>query len=56
MRHPMRPPGSGKVSSGRGAAATFGPGSGALIHDVNQLGFRQLVGTNIEHRISLVKE
>ena len=34
-----RPPGSGKVSSGRGAVAVFGPGNGALIHDVNQLGF-----------------
>jgi hypothetical protein len=33
---PKRPSGSGKVLSGRVAVATFGPGSGALIHDVNQ--------------------
>ena len=26
------------VSSGRDAVALFGPGNGALIHDVNQLG------------------
>jgi hypothetical protein len=37
-RHPVRPPGSGKISSGRDAVAVFGPGNGALIHDVNQQG------------------
>jgi hypothetical protein len=28
-----------EVSSDRDAVATFGPGNGALIYDVNQLGF-----------------
>jgi hypothetical protein len=47
---------SGSVFSGRGAAALFGPGSWAHIHDVNQQGFPPRVGTNIEHKLSPVKE
>jgi hypothetical protein len=46
-----------EVSSDRDAVATFGPGNGALIHDVNQLGFwanRLILHIGLD--ISIVKD